>query len=92
MELRICEAWTEGKGNEPLAKTACKKLVRKLRPALMSCAASPLYSNGKKQIASLFGPFKKGPAITIRPLAKENLDNFDQFRHWQPSLGSMELF
>lgn len=92
MELRVCEVWTEnGDNNEALAQNAFKKLVRRIRPALVSCAASSLFSE-KNQIAKLFGPFKKGPIITIRPLAKNNLNNFEGFKHWQPSLGSMELF
>lgn len=93
MELRICEVWTEpgSKSDEP-AKAAFKDLLKKTRPALVSCSASPLFLSGKKQIAKFFGPVKKGPVITIRPLAINNLNNFEQFNHWQPSLGSMELF
>jgi GNAT superfamily N-acetyltransferase len=92
MELRICELWTEvAPGAEKMAQKAIRKLIRHTRPALVSCAASPLFSD-KKRPATFFGPFKKGPVITIRPLAKNNLNNFEQFSHWQPSLGSMELF
>jgi hypothetical protein len=93
MELRICEVWTEGgAGNSDPARAAFKKLARKIRPALISCAGSPLFLPGDKQVANFFGPFNKGPIITIRPLAKDNLNNFEQFSHWRPSLGSMELF
>jgi GNAT superfamily N-acetyltransferase len=92
MELRVCEVWTEpGTDNERLAKAAFKKMLGRIRPALVSCAASPLFSE-KNHITKLFGPFKKGPMVTIRTLAKNNLNNFEQFSHWQPSLGSMELF
>lgn len=93
MELRVCEAWTEpGEENGKIAQAAFKKLVRSIRPALISCADSPLFLSGQKQLAKFFGPYNKGPIITIRPLAKDNLNNFEQFSHWQPSLGSMELF
>lgn len=93
MELRICEVWTESApGADELAKKAFKKLTRKIRPALISSGASPLFSNGEKQITKFFGPYKKGPVITIRPLATDNLNNFEEFNHWQPSLGAMELF
>ena len=93
MELRVCEVWTEpGEQNDKPARAAFKKLAGKIRPALVSCAASPLYFSGKKQIVKFWGPYKKGPIITIRPLAKNNLNNFEQFSHWQPSLGTMELF
>ncbi len=93
MELRICEAWTEGSPDaEKLAKTAFKKLLAKLRPLMISSADTPLFLSGNKKIGTFFGPLKKGPVITIRPLAMENLNNFEQFNNWQPSLGSMELF
>ncbi|MEO7524606.1 MAG: GNAT family N-acetyltransferase [Ferruginibacter sp.] len=93
IELRICEVWTESTpGAEQLAIQSFKKLMKAIRPALLSCGASPLFSNGDKQIAKLFGPYKKGPVITIRPLATDNLNNFAEFGQWKPSLGSMELF
>ncbi|MEO8414732.1 MAG: GNAT family N-acetyltransferase [Ginsengibacter sp.] len=93
MELRICEVWTESApGADKLAMEAFKKLVKKIRPALLSCGASPLFSNGKKQITKFYGPYKKGPVFTIRPLATDNLNNFAEFNQWKPSLGSMELF
>ncbi len=93
MELRVCEVWTEDFPDaDKLARAAFKKLTRNIRPALVSCAASPLFLPGRKQITKLFGPYKKGPIITIRPLATDNLNNFEHFNRWQPSLGSMELF
>jgi GNAT superfamily N-acetyltransferase len=93
VELRICELWTEpGSESAAPARAAFKKLIRKIRPALVTCAESPLFLSGNKQITTCFGPFKKGPVITIRPLATDNLNNFEQFKEWQPSLGSMELF
>ncbi len=93
MELRICELWTEDKTSaDLLARKAFKKLVKKIKPALVSCSPSPLFLSEKKHITKFFGLFKKGPIITIRPLAKNNLNNFEAFHHWQPSLGSMELF
>lgn len=93
IELRICEIWTEPGFTDPRpAKSAFKKLVKMIRPAMVSCGASPLFMKGKKHITGLIGPFKKGPVITIRPLATDNLNNFNKFSKWQPSLGSMELF
>jgi GNAT superfamily N-acetyltransferase len=93
IELRICEAWTETgyTGTKPAMK-AFRKLVRHIRPALVSAASSPLFLTGKKQLPGFYGPFKKGPVITTRPLAMTDLSQFNQFVHWQPSLGSMELF
>ena len=92
IELRICELWTENEAAAKLARKAFKLILRKTRPAMISCAPSPLFANDKRRLLGLFGPFKKGPMTTLRPLAKEKLNNFDQFYHWQPSIGSMELF
>lgn len=93
MELRICEAWTEDSAEaEKLARAAFKKLLTKLKPFVISSADTPLYLSGNRKIGNFYGPLKKGPVITIRPLAMENLNNFAQFNNWQPSLGSMELF
>ncbi len=92
IELRICELWTEKAGTTKQARRAFKKLVRKIRPAVVSCAPSPLFNNDKRRLLGLYGPFRRGPVTTLRPLAKEKLNNFDQFYQWQPSIGSMELF
>jgi GNAT superfamily N-acetyltransferase len=92
IELRICELWTESPASAKAARKSIRKLIRQLRPALVSCAPSPLFENDKRRLLGLFGPFKKGPVTTLRPLAKEKLNNFDQFYLWKPSIGSMELF
>lgn len=92
IELRICELWTEDENSAKAARRALKRLVRKVRPAMVSCAPSPLFENDNKRPLGLFGPFKKGPATTLRPLAKNKLNNFDQFYQWRPSIGAMELF
>ena len=71
---------------------ALKKIVRFSRPALVTCSESPLFNTQKKRMPGLFGPFKRGPVTTLKPLAKDKLNNFDQFCHWKPSMGTMELF
>lgn len=91
-ELRICEAWTETDQGHQQASKVFRRLVRELRPALISCGSSPLYHSGSKKIARLFGPFARGPVITIRPLHLKNTEEFQGFSNWAPSLGSMELF
>lgn len=93
-ELRICEAWTEreDKTAAEKARKALRKLVSKLRPLMVSCAPSPDFMAGREKPGFFFGPFLKGPVVTVRPLAWENLDNFEEFHHWQPSMGTMELF
>lgn len=48
-----------------------------------------------KSVGHLFaGTLKlsKGPMVTVRPLAMENLDAFMDFNQWSPSLGDLELF
>ncbi len=92
MELRICEAWTEKKGADKAARKALRKLVRSLKPVLITCGPAPLFETDKKRPLGLFGPYKKGPITTLRPLANHKLNNFDNFSRWSPSIGSMELF
>lgn len=91
-ELRVCELWTETDSATKSAKKALRKLIRETRPAMVSCAPSPLYAQDQKRPLGLFGPFKKGPVTTLRPLALDKLNNFEQFYQWRPSIGSMELF
>lgn len=92
VELRICELWTEQKGMHKKARQAYRKLLRMVRPVMVSCAESPLFDSPKKRPLGLLGPFKKGPETTIKPLAKDKLNNFEGFVQWQPSVGTMELF
>ena len=92
IELRICEIWTEQENMDVPAFKALKKIVRFSRPALVTCSESPLFNTQKKRMPGLFGPFKRGPVTTLKPLAKDKLNNFDQFCHWKPSMGTMELF
>jgi len=92
IELRICELWTEKNGGEKQAKQAYKKLIRNIRPAVVTCGISPLFQHEKKNPLGFFGPFKKGPTITLKTLASQQLNSFNQFKQWNPSMGSIELF
>lgn len=92
IELRICEIWTEQENTNSFAEKSLKKLISDIKPAIVTCALSPLYAGGKKKLPGLWGPFKKGPIITLRPLAMEKLNNFEGYSNWRPSMGSMELF
>ena len=92
IELRFCELWTEKKGSDAEAGKAIKNIIRKIKPVLISCADAPLFQTNRKRPIGLYGPFKKGPLTTLRPLTKEKLNNFDGFLHWSPSLVNMELF
>ena len=92
LECRICELWTEDDLYVDLAKTELNKMMRKIRPLLISCAPSILFGKGKYRLKQLWGPFAKGPEVTLRALYREPLHGFDKFEYWQPSLGSMELF
>ena len=92
LECRICELWTENDLYVDLAKTELNKMMRTLRPILISCAPSVLFGHGKSPLNLMRGPFSKGPEVTLRTLYREPLKGFDRFEYWQPSLGSMELF
>ncbi len=92
IELRICELWTEKNDGEKQAKQAYKKLIRNIRPAVVSCGISPLFQHKKNNPLGFFGPFKKGPTITLKTLASQQLDSFNHFKKWNPSMGSIELF
>jgi N-acetylglutamate synthase-like GNAT family acetyltransferase len=92
IELRICELWTEKQHADKKARKALRRLISKIRPALVTCGPSPLFETDKKRPLGLFGPFRRGPVTTLRPLALQNLNHFNQFQLWHPSIGSMELF
>lgn len=88
-ELRICEIWIESNASYKPALTALKKIVKRVKPVMTSCAESSML---EAKIPGMWGPFKKGPMVTLRPLANDNLNNFNKFYNWNPSVGSMELF
>ena len=92
IELRICELWTEEIGGDKFAKKAYKNIKRNIRPAVVTCGISPLFQNKKNNPLGLFGPFKKGPTITLKTLENQQLDSFNHFKKWNPSMGSIELF
>ena len=92
LECRICELWTEDDLYVDLAKTEINKLLRTIKPLLISCAPSVLFGSGKHQLKQMWGPFAKGPEVTLRTLYRNPLKGFDHFEYWQPSLGAMELF
>lgn len=91
-ELRICEIWTMQAGMDNHILTALSKLKKYYRPLLISCSPSATLDLLKNKLPGMFGPFQMGPITTLRTLAMDNLDNFDRFSGWKPSLGSMELF
>lgn len=93
-ELRICEAWTESTDKQAPgdARRALRQLIGAIRPLMVTCAPSPDFMQGDVKPGWLLGPVRKGPMVTIRPLAMDNLTTFDQFSQWQPSMGTMELF
>lgn len=93
-EMRICEAWTLGAEKDTIAaaRKALRQLISGIRPLILSYAPGPYFAGGKSSPGKFMGPYKKGPMTTLRPLAMENLHNFNDFHHWQPSMGTMELF
>lgn len=91
-EFRICEIWTEEDQMAEAAIKSVKEIIKIVRPVMVSCAPSPLFAGGKNKIPGLFGPLRRGPVTTLRPLVNQKLNNFEQFYHWRPSIGTMELF
>jgi GNAT superfamily N-acetyltransferase len=91
-ELRICDLWIEEPQYLSDALQAKKNIVRKIRPAIVTCSGMAGMNDEKKKPLGLFGPFNMGPLTTLRPLADDSLTSFKQFESWSPSLGTMELF
>ena len=91
MEMRICEVWCNNERNLKELDYEINQCIKKLKPLMVTCAESPLL-NGRKSVKGLWGPFKKGPVTTIRPLMITDMNSFSGFSNWQPSLGSLELF
>ena len=92
IECRICELWTESDEYISAASKAIRKLIKKIRPLLVTCAPTGWFAQGNKNPVGMMGPFSKGPMVTLRTLHQQSLTEFDGFAQWQPSLGSMELF
>ncbi len=92
VELRLCELWSEKAAGRKTARKALNQVVRTIRPAIISCAASPLWDPQRFRPLGLYGPLARGPITTLRPLAQTDLSAFERFHHWKPSIGSMELF
>ena len=90
IELRVCEIWIEDQAKEKDLKKALNELIKKVKPLFVSCSFSFLQKEGNQ--LGFFGPFKRGPKITLRRLAKKSSINFNHFNHWAPSIGSIELF
>lgn len=88
IELRICEIWSDNKQSAKNLKKALSKIISVSRPLMVSCAPTILIENN----LGFFGPFLKGPITTTRKLSLDSLEEFKNFKSWQPSIGSMELF
>ena len=84
-ELRICELWIESPEGELEIQSALKKIKKEIRPVAITIAKSKLTETTKRNIFNFWGPLKIGPNITLRKINKENLTNFNEFYHWQPS-------
>lgn len=92
IELRLCELWIENaKANNDFIKTL-KLLKKQIKPLFVSSGVSPLLKTKSQVPPGFFGPIKKGPVVTLKHLALNNLNIFEDFSKWNPSLGTMELF
>lgn len=91
IEFRICEIWSKsGTTSHKSVKSSLIKCIKKFKPIVVTCAPSPLFQH--KPYTKMMGPFKRGPVTIIRSVSMTNLDNFKNFKKWQPSIGSLELF
>jgi hypothetical protein len=92
MELRLCELWIENSDAQKEFNKALNLLKKQIKPLFLSCAASPLLKSKSQIPPGFYGPIKKGPVVTLKHLALNNLNIFEDFSKWNPSLGTMELF
>ncbi len=92
MELRICECWAETNEGQKELNIEIKKLIQNIRPLLISEGTFQLgYKNSKLKRGPIVA-LLKGPIVTIRKLGNTSMEDFNHFKNWKPSLGSMELF
>ena len=90
-ELRLCEAWLESPEYLKEATKAFKKIIQSTRPLVITHAVTPLFP-ATTSLVGIKLPINKGPLTTVRPLKMDNLETFINFKNWQPSIGSLELF
>lgn len=91
MECRITEVWLEEETAKNQLYHSMNEMIKK-SGVLLVTSAPTAFKNGKFNLSGFFGPFAIGPEITLKPLAMNNLFNFNGFSRWTPSIGSMELF
>ncbi|MCX6210396.1 MAG: GNAT family N-acetyltransferase [Bacteroidetes bacterium] len=94
IELRLCDIIIlNNKKVIDQVINEMKILIRKIKPVFISCCNT---SNIPKLFfKKLFfnGTIQVGPQITLRSICDNNsIHQFKNFKHWQPSLGCMELF
>lgn len=93
IELRICEYWQKDNPEAFQAAAAALRHIRKkIRPLFISCAPISIHFKQKNQLPGYWKFFEKGPFVTLRSLARQDLQSFMDFSEWKPSIGSMELF
>lgn len=93
IELRICDIWSATESDTNLLfHNSLKALIKIVRPIIVSCAPISGGVGSGHSISGLYGPYERGPVVTLRNLTLANLDSFHGFNNWTPSLGSMELF
>ncbi|GAA5026525.1 hypothetical protein GCM10011506_12190 [Marivirga lumbricoides] len=84
IELRVCDTFGQ--------QSAIEKL---LQHVYKNCTFDYMSITGFSSIC-LPGLVKRkmniGPDVTIRPLAKREVEEFQQFKNWHPALGDLEVF
>jgi GNAT superfamily N-acetyltransferase len=89
IELRICDFWMNtGIEFEQQFMEELTQLVYRIRPLFVSIAPDRKLMKKK----GFWFDTKTGPMTTIRTLSMNDLNDFNLFKNWNPSIGSMELF
>lgn len=92
IEFRVCDIWLQSPDKRAQLNQSLNHVIKLVKPLMVSVTPSPIHNATFDKIKGYWGPFAKGPIVTIRNLSDINFINFELSKNWIPSLGSMELF
>jgi GNAT superfamily N-acetyltransferase len=93
IEMRLCDVAIKDNDfciNEIVS--SIKKMIKIIRPAFVSCADNDNIPAAFFRKLYFFPNLKAGPIVTLKNVECETFEDFKNYKNWQPSLGSMELF
>jgi len=93
IEMRLCEVAINNK-DYCIDKTvsSIKEIIKIIRPAFVSCADNDNIPSAFFKKLYFFPKLKIGPIVTLKNVKCESFEDFKNYKIWQPSLGSLELF